>query len=236
MSEQSITNKTWRPRWYYIMQNKTSGMKYLGQTVRIDMSKYCGSGSYWVPHCKAHGGYNRKNIDVLTQVWFDSKEKANHWLNDFYQQNKNIVDDDGWANECFESTSDTPFSFLTKEKRKIYASLGGKVTGPKQGKRNVESGLLSRYRKIAGQITGAANAKNGSMSKIGKQYGHIQGLANVQSGRLAEISKIGANTVRQMKIYCKEHGIKSPGKGFCKLNKDDFYKWMNQETKLKEQE
>ena len=46
--------KDWRPRWYYIMRNVTTGMLYVGQTYNLTTRSYCGSGKYWVTHCKKH--------------------------------------------------------------------------------------------------------------------------------------------------------------------------------------
>jgi hypothetical protein len=34
----------WKPRYYYVMENKTSGKKYVGQTAQ-DLEKYLGSGT-----------------------------------------------------------------------------------------------------------------------------------------------------------------------------------------------
>jgi hypothetical protein len=106
----------WKPRWYYVLRNKTSGKKYLGQTLSRDFYKetYCGSGRYWVRHCEKHGGHNRDNIEVVWREWFKDKKRAEEFLDFFknkypdYAHYKNRV----WANLSYETTNDSPFSGL----------------------------------------------------------------------------------------------------------------------------
>ena len=100
----------WTARWYYIMKNLTSSKQYLGQTTQ-DINRYKGSGPYWVNHCKANGGYNRKNIKVINSVWVDDLEFAELFLQEFenkygqYWLQSNLV----WANQVPEDTLDNPF-------------------------------------------------------------------------------------------------------------------------------
>ena len=92
----------WRPRWYYVMRNMTSGMLYVGQTYNLKSRSYCGSGQYWVAHCKKHGGYGRKNIEVVQQFWAETKLDAQGWLDNFEQANSNYFErsSTGWANRA----------------------------------------------------------------------------------------------------------------------------------------
>ena len=105
-----LNNPTqWRHRWYYIMQNKASGMMYVGQSARANMDEYCGSGVKWVPHCRKHGGYNRTNIEVIEQRWFDREGDAKLWLRMLEQDCPDYWHNANWANRTFESTTDNPF-------------------------------------------------------------------------------------------------------------------------------
>lgn len=98
----------WTPRYYYIMLNKTSGMKYLGQTVQ-DIERYRGSGTYWKPHCKKYGGYDRENIEVLESLWIEKETIASQWLYDFEMKNKEYWLSEDWANQVPENTEENPF-------------------------------------------------------------------------------------------------------------------------------
>ncbi len=99
---------TWNPRWYYVMQNKTSGMLYAGQTAQIDFKSYKGSGGYWVPHCRKHGGYTRSNIEVIEQAWFEDKTDAELWLKMLEEDCSEYWNSDVWANQIPENTLDNP--------------------------------------------------------------------------------------------------------------------------------
>jgi|TARA_R110000744_G_scaffold1499_4_gene5326 hypothetical protein len=85
---------------------------YLGQTVKNPGVNYFGSGSYWVNHCKKHGGLNKKNIEVLWSRFFDKPELANIMLKNFeldhpdYYLQENLY----WANQVPENTENNPFT------------------------------------------------------------------------------------------------------------------------------
>jgi len=99
---------TWRPRTYYIMINKTSGKKYVGQTIQ-DISKYCGSGGYWINHCKKYGGHNKKNVEVLWSQFFICEKSAQMWLDQFALDNPgyDLRSNKEWGNVCLENTEDS---------------------------------------------------------------------------------------------------------------------------------
>lgn len=103
------TNKEWYSRWYYIFENKTSGKLYLGQT-KGNIEMYCGSGKYWINHCKKYGGLNRNNIIAIWTKFFEEEESAKMFLTDFekeypdYWLNKNTE----WANLVQENTESSP--------------------------------------------------------------------------------------------------------------------------------
>jgi hypothetical protein len=201
MSDQIIPQATWQPRWYYVMVNKTSGKKYVGQTVRESMVKYCGSGGYWKAHCKKHGGRDRQNIEVLEQVWIADKAQAQQWLDSFAAENGEywLRENTIWANACKETVDDSPFAGFTDEQRKINAKaggdVGGKIGGKISAKNNVESGEWKKRQIAGGKITGKNNVESGEWkrrcSNGGKTQGKIQGKKNVESGLWAKICVLG---------------------------------------------
>jgi hypothetical protein len=257
MSDQIILQATWQPRWYYVMRNKTSGKKYVGQTTQINTDKYCGSGRYWTNHCKKHGGWNRQNIDVLEQTWMADKVQAQEWLDAFAAENGEywLRENTIWANACKETVEDSPFSGFTDNQRKLNAKAGGKIGGKIGGKKNVESGHMSRIGKISGKnsvesgqfkrfcsaggktqgkIQGKKNVESGHMSRIGK----ISGKNNVESGHWAKCRKIGGKirgqNLRLMSQFCKIFNVTSPGSGFKNIDKAAFQAWKESLTQVSE--
>ena len=165
--ELAAANANWRPRWYYVMRNTTSGMLYVGQTYNLKTRSYCGSGQYWVAHCKKHGGHGRKNIDVVESFFAETKEDGEGWLDVFEKINPNYFEksNTAWANRALETTGNSAFCGVTKEKRAEYSSAGGlamanahpelmAIMGAKQGRRNVESGHMSRIQKLGAAAGG----------------------------------------------------------------------------------
>lgn len=148
--------KIWTPRWYYVMQNRTSGLIYVGQSSKVNLDKYCGSGQYWKPHCKKHGGYNRSNIEVIEQSWFDSEDDAKLWL-------KMLEDDcgqywlsDSYANQIPENTLDNPFysaEFQNSDKMKLTREKANQ-TNKKNG-----TGLYNQNHRMKGSIKGIETHK-----------------------------------------------------------------------------
>ena len=261
MSDQIILQDTWRPRWYYVMRNKTTGKKYLGQTVRENMDKYCGSGGYWKAYCKKHGGWDRQNIEAIQQTWIVDKEQAQQWLDAFAAENDGywLRSNTEWANACKETTEDSAFAGLTDTQRKTngkisgkiavesgqwkkFQSAGGKIAGKIQGKKNVESGQVS----LMGKIASKKNVESGHMSRMGKIggkiggkiAGKISGKKNVDSGHWAKCQIAGRKARSQntplMSQFCKVFGITSPGSGFGNIDKAAFQVWRESLTQTAE--
>lgn len=113
--------KQWRPRWYYVMVNKTSGKKYIGQTVILDFYKgnYRGSGPYWVEHCQKHGGHDSQNIEIVFSEWFTDRILAQEWLEYFESKNPEYFESKNhqWANQVRETTADCTFSGMKGVKK-----------------------------------------------------------------------------------------------------------------------
>jgi len=243
----------WRPRWYYVMRNMTSGMLYVGQTYNLKSRSYCGSGQYWVAHCKKYGGHGRKNIEIVESLWVDTKEAAQKWLDDFEGANPNYFDrtNIAWANRARETTGDSAFCGVTQEKRAEYAKAGGlaaaKIPGLMsqmaaiQGKVNAESGHMQRIQKIgcsiggkvAGKKTGRFAADSGQLAQAAVLGGRTISLIrhkekDNQTGKskfAVQLGKASGVTRGLMKQFCKETGVLNPGTNYANMDKKAFEAW-----------
>jgi hypothetical protein len=243
----------WRPRWYYVMLNKTSGMRYVGQTYNLTTRSYCGSGQYWVAHCTKHGGYGRKNIEVVEKFWAEDEAQAQQWLNAFEADNPNyfVRSNTAWANRARETTGNSAFCGVTKEKRAEYARAGGLATAQMpghmssmaaaQGRINTESGHIQRIQKIGCVLGGkVAGIKNGQAAVVSGQLaraailgGRAISLArhaekDAQSGKSSfavQIGKASGVTRGLMKRFCKEQGVNNPGTNYVNMDKKAFEAW-----------
>ena len=251
-----LAELAWRPRFYYVMRNMTSGMLYVGQTFNLESRSYCGSGQYWVQHCKKHGGYGRKNIEVVQKFWVELEVEAQQWLDAFEVANPGYFQrcNTAWANRAKETTGNSAFCGVTKEDRIKYASAGGRASAQILGQ-------MSRMAAVQGRI----NAESGHMQRIqkigaslgGKIRGPKLGRMMVESGQLLELAKMGGRVVSAqrhaekdpetgkslfavklgkacgvtrglMKQFCKEQGISKPGSNYVNIDKTAFKKWREQ--------
>jgi hypothetical protein len=244
--------KKWKPRWYYILINKTTNKKYIGQTTRKCMDSYCGSGVYWKKHCQKHGGYNRTNIEVLNQVWVEDIEKAEHWLKEIKETNKDyfLFKNKEWANLIEETTFDSPFYSIPKEQKLLYCKKGGmaikekgllKQYGKKQGKINVETGHMLNIQKLGaslgGKITGAKNIKAAHNLKNAKENCKLGGLkaCEIKHKNKDEVTgksifavamgKKSKETKTLLSAFCKENNISKPGKNYVNVDRNLFNLW-----------
>ena len=243
----------WRPRWYYVMLNKTSGMRYVGQTYNLTTRSYCGSGQYWVAHCTKHGGYGRKNIEVVEKFWAEDEAQAQQWLNALEVANPNyfVRGNTAWANRARETTGNSAFCGVTKEKRVEYARVGGLAAAQipghmssmaaKQGRINAESGHMQRIQKIgcsiggkvAGKKTGRFAADSGQLAQAAVLGGRTISLIrhkekDNQTGKskfAVQIGKASGVTRGLMKRFCKEQGVNNPGTNYVNMDKKAFEAW-----------
>ena len=246
----------WRARWYYVMRNMTTGMRYVGQTYNLTTRSYCGSGQYWVAHCAKHGGYGRKNIEVVEKFWAEDEAQAQQWLDAFEAKNPDyfVRSNTAWANRARETTGNSAFCGVTPEKRVEYARAGGLATAQmpghmsqmaaKQGRINAESGHMQRIQKIGcsiggkinGPIIGRRMVENGHMDRIKGMGGKVTCAKNHaekdpvtgQSLFAVRIGKASGVTRGLMKQFCKEHGIDSPGVNYINMDKSAFKQWRAQ--------
>lgn len=244
----------WRPRWYYVMKNVTSGVCYVGQTFNLHTRNYCGSGQYWVAHCNKHGGHNRRNIKIVEEFFADTKEAAEKWLEDFEKLNPDywVRSNTTWANRAKETTKDSGFCGIPKEQRVEYASMGAKAmanlhpnllseNGKVQGTKNVESGHMARIQKVgcvlggkvSGPILGRKMVESGHLDRIKKLGGKAvcekrhaeKDLATGKSKFAVQIGKASGITRGLMSEFCKEHGIKNPGINYINIDRQAFNEW-----------
>lgn len=238
------------------MLNKTSGMRYVGQTFDLDSRSYCGSGQYWVAHCKKHGGHGRKNIEVLQRFWAESEAAAQEWLGVFESENPSYFErsDSAWANRARETTGNSAFCGVTKEKRVEYASAGGKAAAKipglmsrmagVQGKINAESGHMQRIQKIGcalggkvnGPVLGRKMADSGHLAEIARMGGFVVSVqrhaekdpATGKSLFAVKLGKACGVTRGLMKQFCQEHGVKNPGRNYVNMDRQAFHQWRAQ--------
>jgi len=257
LAELAVANaSTWRSRWYYVMLNKKSGMLYVGQSFNLESRSYCGSGQYWVAHCKKHGGYGRKNIEVVQKFWAETKSFAQCWLNEFENVNPSYFERSNtkWANRARETTEDSAFCGITNENRVEYARAGGmaaaKIPGHManmasiQGKVNADSGHMGRIQKIGcslggkvtGPILGKKMADSGHLAKIAKAGGATvskqrHATKDIDTGKslfAVQLGQASGVTRWLMKKFCQEFGIRNPGTNYTNIDKAAFKHWKSQ--------
>ena len=237
------------------MRNKTSGMLYVGQSVNLETRKYCGSGEYWVKHCKKHGGHTRDNIEIVDKFWAENKDEAQCWLDTFEKQNCDYFKRDNtfWANRALETTGDSAFCGIDTDDRKEYSLLGGLVTsrkypallvnlGKDQGRINAENGHMSRIQKIGasmgGKVAGLKNGKRAVESGDLARAAVLGGIAvctvrhaekDIESGKSLFAMKLGkasGETRKLMAKFCAEQGIIRPGVNYINVDRQAFKEWM----------
>jgi hypothetical protein len=252
LAELALAND-WRPRWYYIMRNKTTGLLYAGQTVNLETRRYCGSGRYWVAHCKKHGGHNRDNIEIVEQFFSVTKDQAQQWLDTLEKNHPNYYERSNktWANRTRETTSDSAFAGLSQKERLEYSTLGGKAAssipglcsrnGKTQGDKNRDSGHMKKIQqigcvaggKVAGKLAGRRSVESGRLLEAARLGGKTVSLSRHQhkdadTGKSCFAVKLGKNsgeTRKLMSQFCEEHGITKPGNNFKNMDRESFNQW-----------
>lgn len=82
--------------YLYLKTHNTTGLKYLGKTVR-DPFKYKGSGSYWKHHIRKYG------YDVTTEILFQTEDKEEFKEKGlYYSKLWNVVESKEFANLVYE--------------------------------------------------------------------------------------------------------------------------------------
>ena len=207
----SEDNYTWTPRWYYILKNKTSGKKYIGQTVRANMDKYCGSGGYWTAHCKKHGGWDRTNIEVVWREWFVCEDTAKNFLKSFEERNLGYYSlaCTYWANQVPENTEDNPFlgnKGQTKETSASIAKMAKKMKGrTKETHESIARGAEKRR--------GRTKENNEGVAKMAKKMkGRTKETHEGVARQAKFLSKIQKGQTKETSAKCAKQGKKISNK------------------------
>jgi hypothetical protein len=91
-TQQQIDN--FKPTYLYIKRHKVTGLLYFGQTRKLDILKYNGSGTLWNNHIKKHGK------EYIETVWYclftDIETIVKTAL--FFTEINNIVESKDFAN------------------------------------------------------------------------------------------------------------------------------------------
>lgn len=115
-----------KPTFLYIKKCKETGLLYFGKTVRKDVEKYTGSGTYWRRHVKIHGV---TNIETIWYCLFTNIETLVEFATNFSNQ-ENIVKSKDWANILPETGMNNTYIKESEERkivRKENSSKGGIV-------------------------------------------------------------------------------------------------------------
>jgi len=107
--------------YLYIKTHRTTGLKYLGKTSRLDPYFYPGSGKRWRAHLDKHGYEFDTEILLESEDPAKIKEAGLHYSNMW-----NIVEDPNWANLKPESGDGGPFNHTDEAKVKIGNASRGK--------------------------------------------------------------------------------------------------------------
>ena len=84
--------------YLYVKTHTTTGLKYLGKTIRSDVHEYTGSGRCWLRHLAKPGKHYTTEILLATADKQELKETGI-----FFSQLWNIVESTGWANLMLEA-------------------------------------------------------------------------------------------------------------------------------------
>jgi hypothetical protein len=99
---------------------------------------------------------------------------------------------------------------LTPEQRSKFGhvggSIGGRISGPIQGRKNVESGHIQEL----GRIQGCKNVENGHIQSLGR----AQGRKNIENGHLARITVLGGRAASHIRWHVRR-GIINPNCRLC---------------------
>lgn len=92
-----------KPTRLYIKQHTKTGLKYFGKSIKQDIEKYLGSGSYWLNHIRKHG---IEFVETLwVSEWFYTKEEIALVAKQLSVE-YDIVNSNEWANLKEETGSD----------------------------------------------------------------------------------------------------------------------------------
>lgn len=214
-------NEFWTPRWYYILRNKTSKKRYVGQHNNDDVGiQYFGSGLYWINHCKKHGGHNSDNIETVDQVYITEKHEADKWLADLESREGIYWLREDWGNKCRENSESTPL-------------IGGEIQR-KSNKRRIEDGthnLLGKNNSIHRRTANGENPFSGpelSSKRIADGTHNLLGDKNPVHERIRNGTHhlLGEKNPSNTKFRCAVTGFETNRGNFArKAKRMGLEKW-----------
>ena len=110
-------NMIFKPTYLYVKTHNITGLKYFGKTILDDVSKYKGSGVYWLRHIKKHG------YDVTTEIfgYFEDEIICKIAAIQFSIDN-DIVKSKKWAN-LKEERLDGGWDYINMNGLNLYENL-----------------------------------------------------------------------------------------------------------------
>ena len=173
--------------YLYIKTHNSTGLKYFGKTIQLNVEKYRGSGTVWLNHIKKHG----YNVSTEIIACFEDIEKCKEFAYDFSIKN-DIVNSSEWANLEIERIEGYG-NFKNKEvlekaretRRKNQTSIEFDKTISKLGRKKVIENKLG-YLNPKNQMKGVEkalteDARKKRLEKL-KEIKHQQGERNNQFG------------------------------------------------------
>lgn len=173
--------------YLYIKTHNSTGLKYFGKTIQLNVEKYKGSGTVWLNHIKKHG----YNVSTEIIACFEDIEKCKEFAYDFSIKN-DIVNSSEWANLEIERIEGYG-NFKNKEvlekaretRRKNQTSIEFDKTLSKLGRKKVIENKLG-YLNPKNQMKGVEkalteDARKKRVEKL-KEIKHQQGESNSQFG------------------------------------------------------
>jgi len=194
-----------RPTYLYIKQHTVTGKLYFGKTVKIDPTKYSGSGRYWQNHIKKHG---KEFIETIWYCLFLDEDECTKFAVSFSNQ-ENIVESTQWANQDVENglggrqkgckglqgKLNPNFGNNWSEEQRKNASI--RRTGRNKGK---------TYEEMYGEKTAKHLREERRKQLLGRDH---SGKRNPRALRMKATAPTGEVYIVEGGIdkFCKEHGL-----------------------------
>lgn len=162
--------------YLYVKRCKHCGLKYFGKTIKQNLTRYKGSGKYWMRHIAVHG---QNNVETIDSWKFDSQAAATEFALNFSKENC-IVESQEWANLIPEDGKDgNSAAVITPELRIKFQLANRGENNPQYGTRWINNGTTNK------------KIKAGETVPVGWTYGRHFTEAHQQN--FTKRSKVGRN-------------------------------------------
>lgn len=124
----------------YLKEHAVTGLKYLGYT-KNDVTKYNGSGKYWIRHLKMHGNEHKTEILLQTSDKEEIKSMGRYYSNLWDIVNaKDASGNKIWANlRIEEGDGGGGYVFSNEDRKKISDNSKNTWTNAETRKRRIQS-------------------------------------------------------------------------------------------------